>query len=270
MYKMAGIGCDPEVFITNEVDEIISGIGLIGGTKQAPRLVNCGAVQEDNVLGEFNTNPTLSKKEFISNITTVMQEMKKIIGTKNLKVVSSYEFTQKVLSESGPKAMEFGCDPDYNAWTGDTNRPPSPFTNLRTAGGHVHVSFNVYDEDVDPFKAAAMMDYYLGLPSLLLDHDNRRREMYGKAGACRPKLESKGDPYNGVEYRTLSNFWIANEKLMGWVFDNTKKAIANLHNFEKTMKIVSGDAVQAIINSGDIKTASEVIEALNIPMPKGV
>lgn len=269
MYKMEGIGCDPEVFITDEEGEIISGIGLIGGSKEEPRSVECGAVQEDNVLGEFNTNPTLSKKDFVHNITTVMQEMKKIIGTKDMKVVSSHEFSKKILSNAGPKAMEFGCDPDYNAWTGRTNPSPSAFTNLRTAGGHVHVSFNVEDETVDPFKAAAIMDYYLGLPSVILDDDNRRRELYGKAGACRPKLKKKGDPYNGVEYRTLSNFWIKSKGLMEWVYLNTEQAILNLHNIYEMRKVIDGEVIQSVINEGRTKDAEEIIDLFSIPMPKG-
>jgi len=200
MYQMIKIGADPEVFITNEKGEIISGIGLIGGTKKEPRKVSCGAVQEDNVLGEFNINAASSRSTFVWNIITVMREMKKIIGTKDIKVVSSHDFTKKALRKAGEKAMEFGCDPDYNSWSRGINPAPSACTTLRTGGGHVHVSFNVLDKDVDTFDAASMMDFYLGLPSIILDKDQRRRELYGKAGACRPKLRANGDEYDGVEY----------------------------------------------------------------------
>jgi len=64
MYQMDKIGADPEVFITNEKGDIISGIGLIGGTKKEPRKVSCGAVQEDNVLGEFNITAASSRSAF--------------------------------------------------------------------------------------------------------------------------------------------------------------------------------------------------------------
>ena len=52
------------------------------------------------------------------------------------------------------------------------------------------------------------MDYTLGLDSLLLDSDTRRRSMYGRAGSFRFKEY-------GIEYRTLSNFWIKNNKSIG-------------------------------------------------------
>ena len=270
MYYMEKIGADPEVFITDEKGEIISGIGLIGGTKKEPREVSCGAVQEDNVLGEFNIRPAVSRSAFVWNIITVMAEMKKIIGTKNIKVVSSHEFTKKALRQAGEKAMEFGCDPDYNSWTRDINPAPSACTNLRTGGGHVHVSFNVLDKDVDTFNAASMMDFYLGLPSVIVDTDQRRRELYGKAGACRPKLVENGDDYNGVEYRTLSNFWVSDKRLMHWVYDNTKLAIENLHRLEEFTNIIDGESVQDIINNGRAKEAEEILAMFGIPLPPEV
>jgi len=59
-----------------------------------------------------------------------------------------------------------------------------------------------------------MMDLYLGVPSVLMDKGELRKQLYGKAGAYRMK------PY-GVEYRTLSNFWIFSDTTIGWVWDNT-------------------------------------------------
>ena len=53
------IGADPELFL-RDGDAITSAIGLIGGDKYEPRLVTLGAVQEDNVLAEFNIDPAIS------------------------------------------------------------------------------------------------------------------------------------------------------------------------------------------------------------------
>ncbi len=75
MYVMEGIGCDPEVFITDEKGEIISGIGLIGGTKEDPRGVNCGAVQEDNVLPS-DSNTTLKSNKIVMHTVEMPIELR--------------------------------------------------------------------------------------------------------------------------------------------------------------------------------------------------
>ena len=62
------------------------------------------------------------------------------------------------------------------------------------------------------------MDVFLGCPSIEKDSDTLRRKLYGKPGAFRPKKY-------GVEYRTLSNFWIQSKDHMGWVFEQTQKAL---------------------------------------------
>jgi hypothetical protein len=67
------------------------------------------------------------------------------------------------------------------------------------------------------------LDVWLGLPSLVWDQDDRRRTLYGAAGAFRPK------PY-GMEYRVLSNKWINDPLLRKTVFHNTLKAIEATFN----------------------------------------
>jgi len=62
------------------------------------------------------------------------------------------------------------------------------------------------------------LDVYLGAVSLLWDQEDRRRELYGAAGAFRPK------PY-GMEYRVLSNKWISSPILRKLVYHNTMDAV---------------------------------------------
>ena len=62
------------------------------------------------------------------------------------------------------------------------------------------------------------MDAVLGLESLTLDPDDRRKEMYGKAGCFRFKKF-------GVEYRTLSNFWIKDNESITWAYNKTLEAV---------------------------------------------
>lgn len=266
-YQLVSIGTDPEVFLA-ENNAIISAIGLVGGSKTDPLKVDGGALQEDNVLAEFNIDPATDADQFVRNIRHVMEQLQAKVGPKrSLVIQSSHEFTREFLNAAGPKALEFGCDPDYSAYTLNVNDSPDSASTLRTAGGHVHACFNVQDPHIDPFKAALMMDLHLGVPSILLDGDTRRRELYGKAGACRPKLREVGDAYDGVEYRSLSNFWLKSDDLIRWVYQNTADAINSMNTFTQMLKIVPPEAIRETINSGDRDLAQEIVDTLGIRLP---
>lgn len=253
------IGADPELFVMNQDGTPDTAIGRLGGTKDSPRLVNKGAVQEDNVLAEFNIDPANHPDIFVDNITTVMDELRGLLPTFTLGVVPSIDYDPMTLIKSGDQAMTFGCDPDFNAWTGGINEPPDAMNTLRTAGGHVHVGWDgINPENIQPF--VKVLDFYLGLPSVLLDPDTSRRGMYGKAGAYRPKEY-------GVEYRTLSNFWIQDEIYMRWVYHNVRQSIIDFGRLDEMLAQYPGEVVQTTIDTSDVEKAREIVRALKIPMP---
>jgi Phage phiEco32-like COOH.NH2 ligase-type 2 len=247
------IGCDPEILVT---DGIIprSVIGKVGGTKEAPMPLPLGdgfAVQEDNVALEFNIPPSHSKAEFVSNLV-------KATGFLEAQICAPYGWTFDKRSAisfameelDDPRAFVFGCDPDYNAWTGRVNpRPHSDDRALRSAGGHVHIGCKSLG--VKPREVIRACDLYLGVPSVLMDNGELRKQLYGKAGAYRVK------PF-GVEYRTLSNFWIFDEKLVGWVYDNTERALVAA--LEKTPIIQDRDLILQAINLNDKAAAKLLVD----------
>ncbi|GAF96989.1 unnamed protein product, partial [marine sediment metagenome] len=110
------------------------------------------------------------------------------------------------------EARRFACDPDFDPYDISINvmAPDASEGTLRSCGGHIHLGNEKVGDDFDmQLEVVKTMDIFLGMPSLLLDKDptsQRRRELYGKAGAHRPK------PY-GVEYRALGNFWLSHPKL---------------------------------------------------------
>lgn len=255
------IGTDPELFVQNEAEEVVTAIGVIGGSKSKPRPVDKGAVQEDNVLAEFNTAPSSTAEEFVSTINDVIGQLSDIVGKAGLTLLrkASHEYEYMSLIEAGPAALEFGCDPDFNAWIMDANPAPRPADGLRTAGGHVHIGYDNPD-DMTSVMIARACDYLLGLPSVLLDDDDRRRQVYGAAGAFRLKEY-------GVEYRTLSNFWLESDNLMRWVYEQAQASVYAASELDKYTDVVSGDEVQRIINTGDKEAAAAAIEQLGIDMP---
>lgn len=252
------IGSDPEFFVGNE-GKIISVIGLLGGTKEAPLPVEFGALQEDNVLAEINISPAASCQEFIQNLRTVRAQLDARLHPYTSIVQSSHFFEEEELLKSGTKAFEFGCDPDFNCWNMSVNPTPEAFTLMRTAGGHVHIGYDD-PEPTTSFKIAQMCDVLLGIPSVLLDNDMDRRNMYGKAGSCRLKAY-------GVEYRTLSNFWLRDEIQTAWVYDQSVACVQRLPELEEILGYINGEEIQRIINEGDREAAEEVVHVLSIEMP---
>jgi hypothetical protein len=223
-------GADPELFVKKN-GRLVSAYNLIKGDKKDPMKVPDGAVQVDGMALEFNIDPAADFKAFDKNLSSVMASLQSLVPDYEFFVQPVAQFGSAYI-ESQPKiAKELGCDPDFNAYTGTANPRPKGEMPFRTASGHIHIGWT---KDVDPndpthFKACQALvknlDVYLGIPSLVWDEQlapggasDIRRELYGAAGAFRPK------PY-GVEYRVLSNTWITDRVLRKTVFENTILAI---------------------------------------------
>lgn len=226
---MEGItfGCDPELFIVDSKGEFVCPDGIIPGTKDEPYPVPKGAVQQDGMAAEFNINPVDNYHDFEDSIKTVMKEMEKFLPDGyRYACVPSAVFSEAEWERASEKTKQLGCSPDFNAWTGSPNPPPADEENprLRCAGGHLHYGWT---NDADMSNAqhilacrdlVKQLDWFLGGWSIRLDKDDLRRRLYGKAGAMRFK------PY-GVEYRTLSNFWLANPSRRKAVWNRMNSAI---------------------------------------------
>ena len=256
-------GADPEVFVGTD-GKPASAIGIVGGSKYKPKPVKGGAVQEDNVLAEFNIRPSSNESTFVRSIQGVLTVLDAMLpgGMAIIPQLCSHEYTIEELRSFGPDAFIFGCDPDFNAYTGEQNIPPEASSTLRTAGGHIHVGYD------DPNEGSAQqivraMDLFLGVPSVLIDKDTRRRGMYGGAGCLRYK------PY-GVEYRTLSNFWIFSEERIRWAFRQTVAAIdaatrGAARDPATTFTIPTADIIHCI-NTSDRQMAQRIVQQLDIPL----
>jgi hypothetical protein len=258
MYTNILLGSDPELFITTQQGHLIASCGLIGGTKEEPRPIDkegC-AVQEDNVAVEFNIPPAKTREEFTGSLNHVLDYLSEFLHGKDLVLscTASAVFPEDQLVDA--RAQVFGCDPDYNAWTGKVNpKPLAKNPNLRSCGGHVHVGFD--DPSAETVQVLMQtLDLFLGVPSVLYDEDKARRELYGKAGSFRFK------PYGG-EYRTLSNWWVSRTDYMEYVYDQVQRAVAWLNSGNKINKkdIVS---IRSAINKSNISLASGLMQEYNL------
>ena len=256
------IGTDTELFLRKD-GKFISAHGLIPGSKANPYPVKKGMVQVDGMALEFGIDPAATWPKFRNNINTVLSRLQDMIpDNTEMALTASAHFDDKIMKEQPQEAIELGCDPDYNAWTGEENPAPLPHPTMRTAGGHIHIGFvegklkeagdQAHFEDCR--AVAKELDYYNGLYAVCQDEDVLRISMYGKAGAFRPK------PY-GVEYRVLSNFWLLRSDYMKRIFDGCLWAMNGLKN-KQTAVDSQGDEAQYIINSNNVEGAAFILQRL--------
>lgn len=268
MFANVLVGADPETFLFDG-DKPVSAFGTIEGDKENPLKVKQGAVQVDGMALEFNIDPASDEEEFISNITTVLGEMQRLVPQFRIVAVPVAHFGQEYLATQPEKATELGCNPDYNAYTGTENEIPDASLDFRTGAGHVHIGWgNKIDQDEMHYRdcrsVVKQMDVFLGVPSVIYDQESGRRQMYGRAGCFRPKSY-------GVEYRVLSNVWVGSEELQRWVYRATKAAMAALETPEGRLFLqVDEEEVQRIINTSDVAAARAMCEKFGLSVPEGV
>lgn len=259
------IGADPEVFVRNPNSGVyVSAHGLIAGDKKNPQRVDFGAVQVDGMALEFNIDPAENADQFVHNVRQVYNTLCGMVPGYDVLAEPAITFDQQYFNEQPAEAKVLGCDPDFDAWTGEANSPPVSDQPMRTASGHVHIGWGSGFDVTDPVHldncrvVCRQLDYVLGVASLSYDPDNRRRSMYGRAGAFRPK------PY-GVEYRTLSNAWLRSEPLMRFVYQRAFKGATTVIEGGDLFEDTFGDIARNIINENIVDwkgTFPELAEAL--------
>lgn len=219
------VGTDPELFAFNGLS-FLSGHDMIPGTKENPFRVRDGFVQVDGVACEFNTFPAETTEEFLFNVKSVRQELDEMVKEFGVRLVAepTATFDRGYFDSLPPKVRELGCTPDFNAYTGEENEPPSTDEPFRTGAGHLHFGWTSFTDPHDPEhfelcrKVVKQLDAVLYPVSLRWDADEKRRTLYGKMGSFRPKTY-------GVEYRPLSNKYLNDKKTIAWCFDAGKKAV---------------------------------------------
>lgn len=222
------IGADPEIFITDEMNNPVSAHDIIPGTKSKPFKVERGALQVDGVAAEFNIHPCTDLVTWFKHLHVVQGQLQRYVNNYNEKFFKTYKlsssvvasFTKPYWENSVPEhCKELGCDPDYNAEKRSVN-PAHTFLNdraIRLAGGHIHLGWVRDIEPTEEFhfleccEVVQQLDAVLWTTSFLWDSDNFRRSFYGRKGTFRPKTY-------GVEYRTLSNAWLRSTETEAWVF----------------------------------------------------
>lgn len=193
------IGHDVEFFLSSN-GNIIPAATLLKGSKGKGVTIARGVLAHpDNIMAEISSAkpfPAESfRKRILHDVAALQYHVHPAFVTDASSVTLDSDFFKGC-----PSAEEVGCDADFHLGELRPTIKASNLGNSRYAGGHLH--FDVSD-DIDPSWAAGVCDILLG--SYLVgagEKQGGRRKFYGLPNLYRPK------PY-GVEYRTMSNFWVS-------------------------------------------------------------
>ena len=269
--KAPYLGCDPEFFF--KVDGEVIGAEKIlpkEGLAHTPNYE--GKFSKfiiDGVQAELNPRPNHCRANLANEIRACFEILQKELD-KNKKVSCDFsrsiQIPAKNLAELDENNQKFGCMPSKTIYeaSGLKLADVDATKHLqRSAGGHIHISQNEHPSLRNKIKDAPeevikMLDIICGNTCVLVDRDEGnviRRKLYGRAGEYRL-------PPHGIEYRTLSNFWLEAYPLMSLAFGLARLAvelIADEINGPKYYKAfteaVDHTDIQKAINENDFKLA---------------
>ena len=267
-------GSDPEFMIVDSDGKHKSAIGIVYGSKEDKvSLGNGHYAFYDNVLAEVNIKSSNNKKGVLKNFGDCFNRLTKLVG--NNTVVPQASHTYDIAECQHPDAQLFGCEPEFCIYLKDENGriqrmdPPiiDPQNPFRTGGGHIHIGHEIclpWDAG-KPVDVVQMLDVFVGVPSVCMDHDPTsaaRRQLYGGAGTHRIKQEY------GLEYRSLSNFWLASPVLVSIVFDLVDFVL----DLVESGKYDAPDQklIRETINSGNREQATAVLKSYKSKMPTDI
>jgi hypothetical protein len=259
-------GCDPEFFFQKD-DEII------GAEKVLPEngidVESRGKVIIDGIQAELNPCADTCRQVLGANISHLLYEVRRVMDEK--KCLSSFKQTvsisEKEMESLSDKSKQFGCSQSFNVYQKDLTTGVKDGSKYfsRSGGGHIHIGLpmntDIYSKTYQIFKKEPeriirMLDIIVGNFCVMVDRDEGnkiRRKTYGRAGEHRI-------PDHGIEYRTLSNFWLSHYTLMSMAMSLTRFAVsivcAKDDKLEhKILKAVDMEKVVRAINENDYDLA---------------
>jgi len=210
---MFSFGSDPEFMLVDEEGEIRSAIDIVNGTRENPIQKNGASFCYDNVLAECRIQPAKNKAEVLRFTKKALKTFNELVRPHRLLAKAAANYSQEQLRCKAAKIA--ACESVWCAYTMREVELKNTLNlvrtgTLRTTGGHVHIGTNLGKDHIQSVMLVRMLDLFLGIPSLFIDHDpssQKRRKLYGRAGRYR-------QPEHGIEYRSLSNFWLSSPSLV--------------------------------------------------------
>jgi len=275
------IGGDPEFFITDKEGKVTNADMFLPGKRNPIPVSDYRGKKEssrvffDGIQGEMAPKEQQCREYFAHNIQRCFRAVyNRIPEDHSISLAPSARVTKRVLNRADPEARMFGCEPDFNAYTGNTNTPEMDASNhpFRYAGGHMHLGasskyiqkdspeYQLINEPESHLRAIKLLDLMVTIPTILLDKgpgSQRRRSKYGKAGCFRPT------PY-GVEYRTPSCWWLGSPMAVSLIYGLARVTWSVLvKNLNEQYTEASGfdeETIRGAIDESDTKTIRKIWE----------
>lgn len=222
------IGSDPEIFMEDGKGNLMPAFNFLGSKEKPNRVEHSYTnlpIYWDGYQAEFQTVAPGCLQETVYSTYYALRTLLNLARKKEPKAVLSlktvYQIPFEELQAAKEEHVAFGCSPTFNAY-GLVSRPlDGRVVPYRSAGGHIHFGFPKQTEEKIK-TIVKTLDAILGVccVSLLSKYEDPiRREYYGLPGEFRT-------PPHGLEYRSLSNAWMAHPVIMHLVFDFSRKVVA--------------------------------------------
>lgn len=135
------IGCDPELFFkSKDSGDFVPSFYVMQGDKHNPVAITTEGhnIQCDNVMAEYGIPPSKTVEEFVKHNLLVQDYLnEKIAKPNNLELVIFPYAEFKANDLMDDKAKQFGCEPDYNVYTGGKPNTVGRVNSLGRSAGKI-------------------------------------------------------------------------------------------------------------------------------------
>ena len=210
------IGADPECFVLDEGGKVVPAFWFLKGKMDLGAGV--GIPFWDGFQAEFTTRSTHCldglKDDIGVGLAATLKAAQAQTPGARLTAKSFFEIPEERFFEANPVHRELGCAPSLNVYGLHPTLEGADGIPIRTTGGHMHFGLSAGAKRTIP-EIVRLLDKVVGIVGVsvadTLDHPDRR-VYYGQPGEYRT-------PAHGLEYRTLSSFWLAAPPLMHLMFE---------------------------------------------------
>ena len=258
-------GSDPEIFVVNGKGDLMPAFTFLG--KQSAVAAskshgnNTAYAYRDGFAAEIYVAKGSCHGYLIDRLRRGMRDVlaNAILKdeTAKLTIDNTQIIPEKVMKEASADDLAFGCSPSLNAYDDAAMIPTDPRAfPMRFAGGHVHLNM-VNWLNKNKGKAPAVVqgcDLMAALPGVAMfaSYDTpARRQTYGRAGEYRL-------PQHGLEYRVLSNAWLASPEIAHLVL-MLVRAGASIGGAGLANGILDAERMREIINFCDVDGARKFV-----------
>lgn len=124
--------------------------------------------------------------------------------------------------------------------------------------GHIHIGYDNFNQTTN-HEIIKALDLFLSVPLVIMEPENLRKTMYGKAGAYRNQAW-------GVEYRVTSNYIFSSPELMKWAFNQVQEAIKYVNKNKGFKPSYDLLLVEYVINNQRVESARKIVSKMKIKL----